>query len=37
MTNSKFIPFEDLVGIGTNKGFNCIAVPGSGTPYYDTF
>lgn len=25
------------MGMGTNKGFSCISVPGSGSATYDTF
>ncbi|CAM6005374.1 unnamed protein product [Sphagnum balticum] len=35
--NSRFVPFEDLVGVGTSTGFSSIVVPGSGVPFYDTF
>jgi len=31
------VPFEDLIGLGTSKGFSSLIVPGSGLPYYDTF
>ncbi len=37
MNNLAFVPFEDIVGMGTNKGFSSIIVPGSGVPFYDTF
>ncbi len=37
INNSRFVPFEDLMGLGTNYGFSSIAIPGSGVPYYDTF
>lgn len=37
VNNCRFVPFEDLFGLGTTSGFNCIAVPGSGVPFYDTF
>ena len=37
INNMKFSPFEDFLGIGTSKGFSCIAVPGSGSASYDTF
>lgn len=37
INNSRFVPFEDLMGLGTTYGFSSIAIPGSGVPYYDTF
>jgi U3 small nucleolar RNA-associated protein 7 len=37
VNNLEFVPFEDLVGFGTNKGFTGIVVPGSGVPCYDSF
>lgn len=37
VNNSKFVPFEDIVGLGTSKGFTSIIVPGSGIPFYDSF
>jgi U3 small nucleolar RNA-associated protein 7 len=37
INNIKFTPFEDFMGIGTNKGFSGISVPGSGSATYDTF
>jgi U3 small nucleolar RNA-associated protein 7 len=37
VNNLAFVPFEDIVGMGTNKGFSSIIVPGSGVPFYDTF
>lgn len=37
VNNCKFVPFEDLLGLGTTYGFSSIAVPGSGVPFYDTF
>jgi U3 small nucleolar RNA-associated protein 7 len=35
--NCNFAPFEDLVGLGTSSGFSSIIVPGSGTPFFDSF
>ena len=37
VNNFKFVPFEDLVGLGSSKGFTSLIVPGSGMPYYDSF
>jgi U3 small nucleolar RNA-associated protein 7 len=37
-TNSmKFVNFEDFLGIGTNKGYSSILVPGAGEANFDTF
>jgi U3 small nucleolar RNA-associated protein 7 len=33
----KFINFEDFLGIGTNKGYSQIVIPGSGEANYDTY
>ena len=35
--NCRFIPFEDILGIGTVSGFSSISIPGSGIPFYDSF
>ena len=37
MKNCRFVPFEDIMGIGTTEGFSSIAIPGSGVPFYDSF
>lgn len=37
INNSRYVPFEDILGMGTDSGFSSIAVPGSGVPFYDTF
>lgn len=37
VNNCRFVPFEDLLGLGTSYGFSSIAIPGSGVPFYDTF
>ena len=33
----KFVPYEDFMGIGLNKGFSSILVPGSCKVEFDTF
>jgi len=33
----KFVPFEDFLGIGSNKGFSQIVVPGAGEANFDSF
>ncbi|XP_069365418.1 WD repeat-containing protein 46 isoform X1 [Maniola hyperantus] len=35
INNLKFCPYEDVLGIGTSKGFSSIIVPGSGEPNFD--
>lgn len=37
ITNTAFAPFEDVAGLGTSRGFASIIVPGSGTPFFDSF
>jgi U3 small nucleolar RNA-associated protein 7 len=37
ISNTAFAPFEDVMGLGTSKGFTSIIVPGSGIPFFDTF
>lgn len=37
INNCRFVPFEDLLGLGTSYGFSSISIPGSGVPYYDSF
>ena len=34
---ARFRPFEDVVGIGHEKGFSSIVVPGAGDANYDSF
>lgn len=36
ITSLEFVPYEDVLGIGTQKGFSSILVPGSGEANFDT-
>lgn len=34
---TKFVPYEDFLGLGTRNGFSNLCIPGSGIANYDTF
>jgi U3 small nucleolar RNA-associated protein 7 len=35
--STKFVPFEDFLGVGTNLGFSSIVIPGAGEANFDSF
>lgn len=37
ITDCKFVPFEDVMGMTTSTGFSSILVPGSGIANFDTY
>lgn len=37
ITDLKFIPYEDFLGIGMDGGFSNIVVPGAGEANLDSF
>jgi U3 small nucleolar RNA-associated protein 7 len=37
ITDIQFAPYEDFLGIGTEKGFETCLVPGAGLSNFDTF
>ncbi|EAA08624.5 AGAP004190-PA [Anopheles gambiae str. PEST] len=37
ISSIRFCPYEDILGVGTAKGFVSLIVPGSGEPNFDTF
>uniref|UniRef100_A0A182P6Q4 BING4 C-terminal domain-containing protein n=1 Tax=Anopheles epiroticus TaxID=199890 RepID=A0A182P6Q4_9DIPT len=37
ISSVRFCPYEDILGVGTAKGFVSLIVPGSGEPNFDTF
>ncbi|XP_053680674.1 WD repeat-containing protein 46 [Anopheles nili] len=37
ISDIRFCPYEDILGVATAKGFNSLIVPGSGEPNFDTY
>lgn len=37
VTDCKFAPFEDVLGLGLERGFSATVVPGAGEAKFDTF
>jgi U3 small nucleolar RNA-associated protein 7 len=37
VNNVKFVPYEDVLGIGHSHGYSSIVVPGSGEPNFDAY
>jgi len=35
--SARFIPFEDVLGLTTDEGYNSIVIPGSGDPHFDAW
>jgi U3 small nucleolar RNA-associated protein 7 len=35
--NIRFVPFEDLMDMGTSNGLSSVVVPGNGVPYFDIY
>lgn len=37
VSSLKFVPFEDVLGIGHAQGYSSIVIPGSGEANFDAF
>ena len=37
MNSSRFVPYEDVLGISHDSGFSSILVPGSGMSTFDAY
>uniref|UniRef100_A0A182NLE7 BING4 C-terminal domain-containing protein n=1 Tax=Anopheles dirus TaxID=7168 RepID=A0A182NLE7_9DIPT len=37
ISSLRFCPYEDILGLGTTKGFSSLIVPGSGEPNFDSY
>ena len=37
ITDAKFVPYEDFLGVGLDGGYQSIIIPGAGEPNFDAF